>query len=269
MVKYSSYINMNILSSLKKIFFKHHTIESNEILDKIHNQNNWNNNLNEITVFDCMIPTKDLIFSNVKHTFNQLVEKIQNNNNNINYIIIYDNNFDDLIGIVYESDIIQHFCSKEKKDGCDFLFSDIHFVPYIMDLNLAMNYMHSKSTNLLVVVDSKGVTLGTLSKNSIIDFLYNYEKVTEYFVKNLKDHSIEIDATILLKHIPEEWQIQEFYKCYKTGTRTIGGFLGYYSGEILTINKEIKIRNFIFKVIDGDEKFIKKILIIKIEDHHK
>ncbi len=257
---------MNILSSLKKIFFKHHLLEP-EISHNENNKVNWNNNLKEITVFDCMMPTKNLMFSNVQNTFEQLVEKIQNNlDTDNNYILIYDNNFDDLIGIVYESDIIKQFVTKEKKDGCDFLFSDIHFVPYIMDLNLAMNYMHSKNTSLLVVVDSKGVTLGTLSKYSVVDFLYTYEKIAEYFVKNIKNNSIEIDSTVLLKHIPEDWQITEFYECYKTGTRTIGGFLGYYTGEILTINEEIKIKDLLFKVIDGDDKFIKKILITKINE---
>jgi CBS domain containing-hemolysin-like protein len=257
---------MHILSSLKKIFFKNRPIKINEILETENNKINWNNNLIEITVFDCMVPTKDLIFASVQNTFSQLVDKIQINNDlNDSYILIYNNNFDDLIGIVYESDIIKQFVTKEKKDGCDFLFSDIHFVPYIMDLNLAMNYMHSKNSNLLVVVDSKGVTLGTLSKNSIIDFLYTYEKIAEYFNKNINNNSIEIDGTVLLKHIPEDWQITEFYECYKTGTRTIGGFLGYYSGEILSVNKEIKIKDFSFKVLEGDEKFIKKILITKID----
>lgn len=264
MIKYILYKNMNILSSLKKIFFKHHFLEPYENLEENKKKTTWNNNLNEITVFDCMSPTKDLLFSNVQNTFEQLVEKIQQSNNN--YVLIYNNNFDDLIGIVYESDIIKQFVTKKKKEGCDFLFSDIHFVPYIMDLNLAMNYMHTKNTNILVVVDSKGVTLGTLSKNSIIDFLYNYEKIAEYFVKNIKDNSIEVDGTVLLKHIPEDWQINEFYECYKTGTRTIGGFLSYYTGEILPVNKEVLIKYLNFKVLDGDEKFIKRILITKINN---
>lgn len=258
---------MNIISSLKKIFFKDHPPELNENLEKENNKITWNNNLNEITVFDCMVPTKDLLFSNVHNTFQQLVEKIQSNNQPYNnYILIYNNNFDDLIGVVYETDIIRQFVTKEKKDGCDFLFSDIHFVPYIMDLNLAMNYMHAKNTNLLVVVDSKGVTLGTLSKDSIIDFLYTYEEIAEYFLKNTRNNSIIINGTVLLKHIPEDWQINEFYECYKTGTRTISGFLGYYSGEILEVDSEIKIKSLTFKVLEGDEKFIKKILITKIKD---
>ena len=133
---------IDVFSCLKKIFCRNSDKENKKIIDK----KNWNNNLNEICVFDCMTPTKDLLLINVKSTFQELIREIQIKNQF--FALLYNNNSDDLVGVIYESDIIQQFVTNNKKDGCDFLFSDIFFVPYVMDINLAVKNMFDKNSNI-------------------------------------------------------------------------------------------------------------------------
>jgi len=219
----------------------------------------------EITIYDCMIPHKELCFVHVQTTFSELLMKMQNSKNPY-YVFVYDNSSDDLIGIVYEKDIITTFQQEKKKDGCDFYFSNIFFAPYVMDVSTAVKLLHKNITNLLVVVDNRGGTLGIVTKGSNIDFVYGYETNKEYFLKNAQGNNITVEGTLLLKHIPDTWYIEEFHQCYKSGTRTIAGFLGYYTGMVLQVDTIITVNHMQFKILEGNEKVINKILMTKI--HH-
>jgi putative hemolysin len=221
----------------------------------------WYRDLDNLTTFDCIIPTKNLIFCHIQDPLEELIKKIQESI--YPFILVYNNNIDDLIGIVYQKDLIQRLIHNNKKDGCDFLFSSLEFSPYTMGIDNAIEYMYENNITDLIIVDSKGGTLGLLNTNSIIEFLYGYKKYKLFFQENVKNNSIKIDGTILLKHIPEEWQIPEFQECYKSGTRTLGGFLGYYTGEVLCKGMEITINNLTLKVLESDDKFIKTILLYK------
>lgn len=242
-------------------FFSNIFKTNNNFKQNINQTHEWYIDFNNLKTFDCIIPTKNLNFCHIQDNLSTLISTIEKSIHKC--ILIYDNNTDNLIGIVYESDIINTLVYKNKKDGCDFTFSHIEFSPYTMDVNEALNYMYENNIKDLIIVDSKGVTLGLFNIQSVINFLYDYEKYKKYFIVNENNNSIKIDATILLKHIPENWQIKEFYDCYKSGTRTLGGFLGYYTGEILRTNTEITINILTFKVIESDDKFIKTIEMIK------
>lgn len=247
---------MSVWSYLKKIFSGTNT---NTTRNTIITKND------DITVYDCMIPNKELCFVHIQTSFPELLTKMQNSKNPY-YVFVYDNTSDDLIGIVYEKDIITTFQQEKKKDGCDFYFSNIFFAPYVMDISTAVKLLHKKNTNLLVVVDNRGGTLGIVTKASIIDFVYGYETNKEYFLKNAQDNNIIVEGTLLLKHIPDNWYIEEFHQCYKSGTRTIAGFLGYYTGMVLQVDSIITINYMQFKILEGNEKVVNKILMTKINN---
>jgi putative hemolysin len=236
---------MSIWNSLKKIF----NLKNNNSSDKESSQNcnGVNSSQEQFSVFDCIVPTTGLCFSSIQSSFEDLINKMEEKKKS--YLLIYDQNPDDLVGIVYEKDIITTFKTQEKKDGCDFIFSPITFVPYVMEVTAALKIMHKKNTHLLVVVDNRGSTLGVLTKNSIVDFAYGFDYTKDYFDENIKDGTILLSGSLLLKHIPEDWYIKEFHECYKTGTRTIGGFLGYYSGMVLKVASEVTVNNLHFKIL--------------------
>jgi putative hemolysin len=249
---------MGIFLKFIKNFFEKKNQNSKDFLDK---QVKWYNDLDSISTFDCIIPTKNLIFCHIQEKLKELIKKIHETI--YPFILVYNNNIDDLIGIVYEKDIIYSLVNNNKKDGCDFLFSKLEFSPYTMGINDAIEHMYENSISDLIIVDSKGITLGLLNINSIINFLYGYKKYKLFFDENIQNNSIKIESTILLKHIPEDWQIQEFQECYKSGTRTLGGFLCYYTGEVLSKGMEISIDKLTFKILESNDKFIKTILMTK------
>jgi putative hemolysin len=221
-------------------------------------------NTNEdVSVYDCMIPSKNLYFVHIQTPYEELLENICEKN--ISHIFVYDQNSDDLVGIVNQYDIINTIYRKEKKDGCDFLFSNIHYVSYMTSIQNALHSLYEKNTNVLIVVDNRGSTLGVFTKEALVDFVHGYEQTLKLFENTHKNkNSIIVKGDLLLRHIPIDWHIPEFQKCYKNGTRTIGGFLGYHSGIILKVNNEITINHLSFTIIEATEKVIYKILIKKL-----
>lgn len=227
----------------------------------------------EMSVYDCMIPLKNLLVVDITVSFDELLKEMgydfkdedADDQNPSKFALVYHNNTDKMVGVVYSKDVIFRLSNlKSKKDGCDFLFSPLVYAPFIMNIKNAIELMDNKKTPVLLVVNNKGGTLGIVNKESIIDFVYNYETVKDYFEKHSKDGQIVVDGSLLLKHIPQEWFLNVFEDCYKAGTRTIGGFLGYYTGVIPALNSETIIDNFSFKILEGNERYIKTILISKM-----
>lgn len=260
-ISFISYMSINLWSALKKIFFSKNE-KCNNVKDSMDFSSDQEEIIdNEISVYDCIIPNKELCFVSIKSSFENLISQMEEKEASCAFI--YDNHSDDLVGIVYEKDIIATL-HHNKKDGCEFVFSDILFVPYVMNVFNAVETMNEKHTTTLVVVDNRGITLGIVTKASIIDFVYGYKSTIEYFKKNNHNNSITVDGSMLLKHIPKDWYINAFYDCYKTGTRTIGGFLGYHTGAVLSVGTEITVDHLKFKILEGDEKVIKTILITQL-----
>lgn len=250
---------MSIWTSLKQLFRKTNNVTPTPPPEVVSNALIQE----EISVYDCMIPTIDLCFVHIQISFDNLLVKMQEKD--LSYALVYDQGSDDLIGVVEEKDIIACLRTDERKDGCEFLFSPINFVPYVMDINNALKTMNARKNNMLVVVDNRGSTLGIITKASIVDFIYGYEFTNEYFQKHLQqNNSIEVDGSLLIRHIPQDWYLKEFYACYKSGTRTIGGFLGYHTGMVLKKGAQVIIGNIQFCIVEGDDKVVNRILMTKM-----
>lgn len=261
----------SIIKFIKKFFFSdkktnHHPAEE---------QGNYNNKQYkeiDFNIHDCMVPLKDVVLVDIKSSFQELLKAMKYDfHKNLDadeqqpaeFALIYHEYTDDIIGIVYSKDLIFRIGMDIKKDGCDFFFSSVVFASMNTSIENAMNLMNKKSTPILLVVDNKGITLGVATKESFVDFAYNYEIVHKYFEEYNQDNKITVDGTLLLKHIPTDWYIKEFDSCYASGTRTIGGFLGYYTGVIPKQDEEITVNKLTFKVLEGNERFVKTILITR------
>ncbi len=182
---------------------------------------------------------------------------------------VYTEDIDHVMGIFYVKDLINY----QVHGGNDFILRKhlrkTIFIPDSMKLDSVLREFQRKKVHLAVVVDEYGGTAGIVTLEDILEEIVGeirdeYDKEEEeQMVKKLNpEHFMADGRTNILDlnkltgiHLPDD----ESYE-------TIGGFMIFVFGKIPKKNAEYIYEDWIFKVVEVDEKRVVKVEITKIKE---
>ena len=222
---------MNIRNLFSK---KNNNLEKEEleIIDSVHE-------FGSTIAREIMTPRVDIKGFNSEISLNECISEIRNSK--YSRSPIYNDNLDDIVGIIHVKDIIRSI------DDKNIILNEIThkttFIPESMPINDVLKEMKKNRQQLLVVVGEYGGTEGIVTFEDVIEELvgeiedeYDFEESDIY---ECSEHNYIINTKITIDDLNEELNLNlPSGKDYDTLAGLILNILGYIPkvGEKLTIN---------------------------------
>ncbi len=174
---------------------------------------------------------------------------------------IYDENIDNIIGILIIFDILKKPDIKKAKDA---LHKPL-FVPENKDVNTLLKEMQSNKKSMAIVVDSFGGTAGLITIEDILEEIVGeiedeYDNVrTVQEVKKINANTFIVQGFVEIDFLNDDFGMNLPEGDYET----IAGMIIHKLSQIPKMNTKIDIENWKIEILQATSKKIIKIKLIK------
>ncbi|WP_248724834.1 gliding motility-associated protein GldE [Seonamhaeicola sp. ML3] len=206
-----------------------------------------------------MRPRIDIFALNIEQKYAEIMPDIIDNG--YSRIPVYEDNIDQIKGILYVKDLLPHI--NKKQFNWVKLIREPFFVPENKKLDDLMAEFQEKKVHLAVVVDEYGGTSGLISLEDIIEEIVG--DISDEFddedlqYSKLDDNNYVFEGKTALKDIYRITKIEDedFFEENKGEAETIAGFVLEISGSFPKLNSKINFKNYVFTIEALDKKRIK------------
>ncbi|MEW6701115.1 MAG: hemolysin family protein, partial [Bacteroidota bacterium] len=187
-----------------------------------------------VTAREVMTPRVDIISVSVESNFDELIKII--NESGHSRIPLYENNLDNILGIIYAKDLLPYLNNLEVRKTL--LLKSIArqalFVPETKLINVLLHEFQEKNVHLGIVVDEYGGTAGLISLEDILEEIVGeirdeYDKEENEIVKT-GDNSYLILGKVTIDSLNE--LLGQDFSSVNDDYDTVGGFIFNYAGNI-------------------------------------
>lgn len=177
---------------------------------------------------------------------------------------IYEENLDNITGIVYAKDLLQHVGGSQPvslREICRKPF----FVPETKPLDDLLREFKARKVHLAVVLDEYGGTAGLVSIEDVLEEIVGeisdeYDETTVEQVKRINETTAEVDGRLRVDELNDLLELQlpedEDYD-------TVAGYVVSQFGYIPTAGETLSAAGAEFKIVESDERKISRLRVEK------
>ena len=219
--------------------------------------------LADTAVDEIMTPRTDIIALNAKEELTEVIETIRNAGHS--RIPVYENNIDNIIGLVYAKDLLAEI----GQDQADFKLRDkirkAYFVPESKSLRVLLHEFQNQKLHIAVVLDEYGGTAGIVTIEDILEELVGeivdeYEDAPPEAIMHIDENTMEVDARTHIDDLNSDF---DFDLPEDESYDTIGGFVFAHLGYIPKTGKVFDYRNVTFTIVAAETRRIKRVKLQK------
>ena len=185
--------------------------------------------------------------------------------NGYSRIPVFQDNVDNVIGILYVKDLLPHL--GKKQFNWTSLLREPFFVPENKKLDDLMQAFQEKKVHLAVVVDEYGGTSGIVSLEDVIEEIVG--DISDEFddddliYSKLDNNNFVFEGKTTLKDFYRITKVENeaVFEDKKGEAETIAGFILEISGSFPKLESKILFENFVFTIESLDKKRIKQVKI--------
>ena len=177
-------------------------------------------------------------------------------------IPVYEENIDNIIGILYVKDFIKYICIDElgKNFNLKNILMEPYFIPTSKKSDELFKEMQIKKVHMAIVIDEYGGTAGIVTMEDLLEEIVG-NIFDEYDVEEKEDIEIINEDTYIIKGGTDINDVEEFLSVKFEDISdydTLGGYLIGKLGRVPDDNErpEIDICGYNFKIIEFDDKRI-------------
>ena len=209
-----------------------------------------------------MCPRMDIFSLSSDEEFIDVTEKIIKKGHS--RIPIYEENVDNIIGILYTKDLIPHLSKKTfqwKK-----IIREAFFVPENKKLDDLLKEFQEMKNHMAIVVDEYGGTSGLITLEDIIEEIVG--DISDEFDQNdlsyskLDEYNYVFEGKTTLKDFYKVLNIEEVvFEEHKHEAETLAGFILEITGKFPKKNDKVSFENYNFTIEAIDKKRIKQVKV--------
>jgi len=214
--------------------------------------------LKNYTVKEIMVPRVDVVSINIKSEVTEIMKIVDENGRS--RLPVYDDNLDNIVGVLHAKDLIKYFLKKQNFDLSKIIRFPF-FVPESKNIKDLLVELKERKTHLAIVVDEYGGMAGIVCFEDIIEKIVGdindeFDKDVEEFIiigenKYLVDPRITLDELNL--KLGASFEADEI--------DTLGGLIFIIFGKIPSKNDKIEYNNYLFTIESISGRKIKKVKI--------
>ena len=220
---------------------------------------------NDKVVSEIMIPRTEIYALDNSLTIKESLEELTANNIRFSRIPVYDENIDNIKGVVHIKDILINVKDKAN-EKIENLVKDPYFIPETKPVNDLFEELRKNRKQIAIAIDEYGGTSGIVTMEDILeeivgDIYDEYDEVTS-MIEKIDDNTYMIDGKLAIYEVEDLLDIEIEEGDYDT----LSGFLVDQIGKIPTQNDKdliIEVDNITYKVEEVKDKHIVKVKVCK------
>ena len=213
---------------------------------------------------EVMTPRMDLVDLEISTPYSEVLQCIVTNN--YSRIPVYQGTQDNIKGVLYTKDLLPHL-GKPANFRWQSLIRPPYFVPETKMIDDLLREFQTNKVHIAIVVDEFGGTSGIVTMEDIIEEIVGeindeYDEEERCYVR-LNQNTYVFEAKTLLTDFSRILEIDDdFFEDVEGEAETLAGLLLEIKGEFPTLDERISYKNFVFQVVELDERRIVKIKVI-------
>ena len=220
------------------------------------------------TVKEVMTSRQDVVDLDFKAPYEDVLKCVVDNN--YSRIPVYQDNQDNIRGILYIKDLLPYL-SKGNKFNWQSLIRPPYFVPETKKIDDLLREFQENKVHIAIVVDEFGGTSGIVTLEDILEEIVGeindeYDEDEKSFVR-INSNTFVFEGKTLLS---------DFYRLLKLDDETfaevvgdadtIAGLLLEIKGDFPKLHEKLDYQNFTFEILEMDERRISKVKVV-VHDH--
>ncbi|MFO8147394.1 MAG: hemolysin family protein [Bacteroidota bacterium] len=213
----------------------------------------------EIKAREVMIPRTEIVGVNNDVAPRDLVQTFTDTG--LSKILVYNESIDDIIGYIHSFELFK------KPETLKSILLPVVFVPETMWVKDVLNILIKKGKSIAVVIDEYGGTSGMITVEDIVEELFG-EIEDEHDAVILIEEKLGVDHYKFSARLEVDY-LNEVYKLdipEGENYETLGGFITNHTEEIPQQLEEVKIQNFIIRILEVSNT---KIELVELEVRDK
>jgi putative hemolysin len=218
----------------------------------------------DTTVKEVLVPLVDVVALKKRTEISVAIKKIQDCG--FSRIPIYEDRIDHLIGVIHAFDLLR---ATPEDMTIDKFIRKVYYIPETMELDDLLRNMQRHRTQIAVVVDEYGGSLGIVTLEDSLEEIVGeiedeFDEFNEEMYKKLPDGSYRINARMEIDVINETLPVD----LPEGGYETLGGFLLSEFRRIPSVGETMEYNGWLFRVEEANNRSITRVHVspLKIED---
>lgn len=221
---------------------------------------------NDTVVSEIMVPRKEIYALDMNLSIAKVLEEITDNDNfRYSRIPVYEDNIDQIKGIVYIKDIL--LSTRNKSVKIKNLIKDAYYVPETKPVNELFDELRKNRKQIAIVVDEYGGTAGIVTMEDILEEIvgeiYDEYDIVENVYEKIDDNTYMLSGSMNVSEVEKILDIEIPEGDYDT----ISGYLLEEIGRIPDDKEKVVVetKDVTYKIEKVKEKRIVKIKACKNE----
>ena len=216
------------------------------------------------TAKEIMTSRQDVIDLDIHSTFQEVLECVVENN--YSRIPVYQDNSDNIRGILYIKDLLPHL-SKGGNFRWQSLIRPPYFVPETKKIDDLLREFQENKVHIAIVVDEFGGTSGIVTMEDILEEIVGeindeYDEDEKSYVR-INSNTFVFEGKTLLSDFYKILKLDdEIFDDVEGDADTIAGLLLEIKGEFPKLHEKIAYEHFTFEVMEMEERRISKVKVI-------
>ena len=175
---------------------------------------------------------------------------------------VYEGDLDNIIGILYAKDLLQHACQAEQAD-LRHIVRKPFFVPETKPLNELLREFRARKVHIAVVLDEYGGTVGLVSIEDVLEEIVGeiadeYDESAPAPVRRVDSATIEVDGRM---RVGELNHASELSVPEDADYDTVAGLIFWELGYIPSAGERLQAHGAQFTVLAADERRITRVRV--------
>ncbi len=216
------------------------------------------------TAKEIMTSRQDVVDIDFKSSFQEVMQCVVENN--YSRIPVYQDNSDNIRGILYIKDLLPHL-SKGNNFRWQSLIRPPYFVPETKKIDDLLREFQDNKVHIAIVVDEFGGTSGIVTLEDILEEIVGeindeYDE-EEKFYQRINSNTFVFEGKTLLSDFYKIMKLDdEVFKDVEGDADSLAGLLLEIKGEFPKMHEKIDYQHFTFEVLDMEERRISKVKVI-------
>lgn len=216
------------------------------------------------TAKEVMTSRQDIIGLDIKSSYPEVLNCVVENN--YSRIPVYQENGDNIRGILYIKDLLPHL-SKPASFRWQSLIRPPYFVPETKKIDDLMREFQENKIHIAIVVDEFGGTSGLVTLEDILEEIVGeindeYDEENKLYTK-LNYNTYVFEGKTLLTDFCKTLNIDDSeFADVEGDADTLAGLLLEIKGDFPSIHEKIEYRNYSFEIVEIKERRISRIKVV-------
>lgn len=216
------------------------------------------------TAKEIMTPRQDVVDIDFKSSFQDLMRCVVENN--YSRIPVYQDNNDNIRGILYIKDLLPHL-SKGNNFRWQSLIRPPYFVPETKKIDDLLREFQENKVHIAIVVDEFGGTSGIVTLEDILEEIVGeindeYDE-DEKSYQRINSNTFVFEGKTLLSDFYKIMQLDDdIFEDIQGDADSLAGLLLEIKGEFPTLHEKIDYHNITFEILDMEERRISKVKVV-------